>query len=77
MPSTYRVSTNLLGVDCLRRWIALGSFGNKEGSFLKDPWLVLGEFYLDVSNLNMLVYEFRTSHINIIKNEQARLDKTY
>ena len=46
------------------------------GSFLKDSWLFIGNIYLDVSNPNMTVYDFKTSHMNFIKNENIKLDKT-
>ena len=38
--------------------------------------MVLDDICLDVSKPNMLIYEFRTSHINFIQNEQVKLDKT-
>ena len=38
----------------------LGNFGHQHGSFLKDPWIILGDIFLDFSNLNMFVYMFRT-----------------
>ena len=52
------------------------NLGSREGFFLKDPWLVLGDFHSDVSNQNMFVYEFRTSHMNFIKNEHLKLYET-
>ena len=55
----------------------LGSFGNQDGSFIKDPWLILRDLHLDVSNSNMIVHDFRTSHINFIQNEYIKLDETY
>ena len=55
---------------------ALGSFGHQHGSFLKDPWMVLGDIFLEVSNPNMFLYEFKTSHINFIQNEQIILEET-
>ena len=47
------------------------------GSFLKDPWMVLGVVCPDVSNPNMLVYEFRTTHMNFIQNKHVKLEETY
>ena len=38
--------------------------------------MVLGDVFLDVSNPNMIVYEFNTSHMNFIKNKHVKLDKT-
>ena len=46
------------------------------GSFLKDPWIVLGDVPLDISKPNMTVYKFSTSHINFIQNELVKLDET-
>ena len=54
----------------------LGSPSHQLGSFLKDPWIVLGNNFTDVSNLNIIVYEFDTSHINVIQNEHVKLDET-
>ena len=56
------------------RW--LDNLGNQLGSFLKDPWMVLGDIFPDVSNKNMLVYDFRTSDLNFILNEHVKLYKT-
>ena len=55
---------------------ALGSFGHQHRSFLKDPWIVLGDVFPEVSNSKMLVYEFRTYHMNFIQNEHVKLNKT-
>ena len=46
------------------------------GSFLKDPLMVLGDICPDVSNPNMLVYDFSTCHMNFIQNELVKLDET-
>ena len=54
----------------------LDSFWLNEGSFLKDPWLVLGDVCPDVSNPNIIVFDFRISYINFIKNEHIKLDET-
>lgn len=40
----------------------LGSVGSNEGSFRKDPWMVLGDFNPDVCNPNKFVYDIRNSH---------------
>ena len=75
-PSIYRASTSLPAVDCFS---CLGlskiSFNSREGSFLKDPRLVLGDFCPDVSNSNIFIYEFRTSHINFIQ-KNIKLNET-
>ena len=55
----------------------LDNVGPKDGSFLKDPWFVLGDFFLDVSKTKMFVYKFRTSHINFIKNKHIKLYETH
>ena len=39
--------------------------------------MVLGDVFLDVSNPNMLVYEFKTSHLNFIPKEHIKLNETY
>ena len=57
-------------------WAFLGSLDTKFGYFLKDPWIVL-RFRLDVSNPNMTVYVFITTHLNFIQNERVKLDETY
>ena len=54
----------------------MGSLGHHNGSFLKDPWMVLGDVYPNVSNPNILVYNIRTSHINFIQCEHVELDET-
>ena len=46
------------------------------GSFLKDSWMFLGDSFLDVSNQNMIVYEFNTSRINFFQNKHVKLDET-
>ena len=38
--------------------------------------MVLGDFWSDVSNLNISIYVFRTPHINSIKNEHVKINKT-
>ena len=38
--------------------------------------MVLGDVFPDVSNPNMLIYNFRTSHMNFIQNERVKLNKT-
>ena len=35
------------------------------------------ELYLDVFNQNVIVYEFRNFHINLIQNKHVKLDETY
>uniref|UniRef100_UPI003390CA14 hypothetical protein n=1 Tax=Acinetobacter baumannii TaxID=470 RepID=UPI003390CA14 len=55
---------------------ALGSFVQQHGSFLKDPWLVLGDVFPEVFKSNMTVYDLITSHINFIQNERLKLDET-
>ena len=47
-----------------------------EESFLKDRWMVLGDVFLEFSNPNMFLYEFRTYHINFIQNKHVKLDET-
>ena len=46
------------------------------GSFLKDPWMVLGDVFLDVSKPNILVYKFVSYNIIFIMNEHVKPDKT-
>ena len=53
-----------------------GRLGHQLGSFLKDPWIVLGDVYPDVSNPNIIVYDFRTYKMNFIQNAQVKVDKT-
>ena len=60
----------------IRRWTALGSFSHQHGSFLKEPWLVLGVVFPDFSNLKMILYYFITYHMNFLKNEQLKLEET-
>ena len=38
--------------------------------------MVLGEVFLDVSNPKMIVYEFRTYHMNFTQNKHVKLNKT-
>ena len=42
-----------------------------------DPWIVLGDVFPEVSNSKMLVYEFRTYHMNFIQNEHVKLNEIY
>ena len=51
---------------------ALDSVGHKHGSFLKDPWLVLGDSLPDVSNKNIIIYEFRTSHMSFMPKQTRK-----
>ena len=53
----------------------MGSVGHKHGSFFKDSWLILGDVFLDVSNLNMILYEFITAHMNFTENEHVKHDE--
>ena len=39
--------------------------------------MVLGDVFPKVSNPNMPRHEFRTSHMNFIKNKQVKLDETF
>ena len=57
-------------------WAVLDSFSQQFGSFLKDPWRVLGDVFLDISNPKMILFDFITSHMNFIQNEHVKLDKT-
>ena len=57
-------------------WAVLGSLDTNFGSFLKDPWMVLVDVFLEVSNSNMTVYDFRTSHMNFTQNKHVKLDET-
>ena len=45
--------------------------GSHDGSFLKDPLLILGDFFPNVFNPNMLIYKCKYSHFNFIKNEHV------
>ena len=54
----------------------LGSVDIKFGSFLKDPLLVLGDVFPDVSRTNMTLYEFNTSHMNFDPKQTRKLDET-
>ena len=54
----------------------MGSLGSNKGSFLKDPWMVLVDVCPDVSNPNIFVFEFRTTHMNFIQNKHVKLDET-
>ena len=38
--------------------------------------MVLGDVFQDVSNPNILVYDFSTSHMNFIQNEHVKLNET-
>ena len=38
--------------------------------------MVLGDVCPDVSNPNMIVYEFITSHMNFTQNKHVKLDET-
>ncbi len=58
------------------RWTPLCSFSHQHGSILKDPWLVLGGVLPDVSNPNIILYDFINSHLYLIKNEYVKLDET-
>ena len=53
----------------------LGNFCHHDRSFLKDAWMVLGDNFLEVSNSNMIFNEFNISAINLIQNEQVKLDE--
>ena len=57
-------------------WAVLGSLDTYFGSFLKDPWMVLGDVFPDVSNPNMIKYEFSTFKMNFTQNEPVKLDET-
>ena len=59
LPMSRQLSPSLLTI--------LGSLCSKKRSFLKEPWMVLRDVLLDISKPNMLVYEFRTSHMNLSK----------
>ena len=54
----------------------MGSFGYKHVSFLNDPWLVLREFFLDVSIPNMILYDFSTYNMNFTQNKHIKLNET-
>ena len=41
-----------------------------------EPWLVLGDVCRYFSNPNMIVYEFRTSHMDFIQNKHVKHDET-
>ena len=38
--------------------------------------MVLGDVFPDVSNPKMIIYEFRTCHVNFTQNEHIILDET-
>ena len=38
--------------------------------------MVLGDVFLDVSNLNMIIYDFRTCNMNFIQKKHVKLDET-
>ena len=39
--------------------------------------MVLGDVGPDVSNPNMIIDEFRNSHMNFIQNKHVKLEETY
>ena len=51
--------------------------GTLEGSFFKDPWMVLGDFCLDISNPNIILHEIITSKMNFIQNEHVKREETF
>ena len=55
----------------------MGSLGTNFGYFLRDSCMVLGDVFPDISNLNMLIYEFRTSHKNFTQNKYVELDEKF
>ena len=56
--------------------LPFGRFGHQLMSFLKDPWMVLGYNFPDISKPNTIFYEFNTTHINFIKSEHVKLNVT-
>ena len=50
------------------------SLGHQLRSFLKETLMVLGDHIPNFFYPNMLVYDFRTSHINFNQNEDVKLD---
>ena len=58
-------------------WAVVGNLDTNFGSSLKEPWMVLGDVYLDVSNQIILLYKFSTSHINFTQNKHVELDETF
>ena len=72
--------THRRGINCPTSRLLTLSFGavlaSRKGSFLKDPWLVLGDVFPDVFNPNMIVCEFISSHMNFLHNELVKPDKT-
>ena len=57
-------------------WALFDSLRHHEGSLMKDSWMVLGDVFPEVSNPNMLVYNFTTSHMKFIPNKHVKLDIT-
>ena len=57
-------------------WAVLGILVLNFGFFLKDPRMVLGGTFPDVSNPNITLYEFWTTHMKFIKNRHVKLDET-
>ena len=53
----------------LRQWAQVWSF-------IKDPWLVLGDICLDVSNVSMIIHDSLNSYMNLIQKEQLKLIET-
>ena len=53
------------------------SYPSIVGSFLKDPWIVLGDTCPDFSHKNMILYVFITSYMIFIQNEHVKLNETY
>ena len=46
------------------------------GFFLKDPLVVLGDNFSNVSNPIIIVHNFNTSHMNFIQNEHVKHKET-
>ena len=55
----------------------LGSLSTNFRSFLKDPWIVLGDVLTDLSNPKNILQNFITPHMNLIQNEHIKLDETF
>lgn len=61
----------------LRMWDCLMQFWHLRWVLLKDPFVSPWKVFPDIFNPNMLIYIFRTCHMNFTQKEHVILDKIH